>query len=144
MGAAFNRELKKYMTPKMTAYLATANADADYLPEVRPVSLMEHDGHFYIATGAGSRKAKEMQRHPFASALVHFRDNQYSGYLRIAGRVETVMSPEKRAVIAEATGYPVLHYWQRYDNPELFFAEIKPLRVEFMKPGDNDAVEVKI
>jgi general stress protein 26 len=142
MGATFSPELKKYMTPKMTAYLATVNADANFLPEVRPVSLMEHEGRFYIATGASSRKAKEMQRHPFASALVHFRDNQYSGYLRIVGRVEVVLTPEKRAVIAGATGYPVVHFWKTYDNPEIFFAEIKPLRVEFMKPGDDDAVEV--
>lgn len=118
------------------------NRDQEFLPEVRPVTLMEHGWRFFIATSTDSRKAQEMSAHPKAAALVHFRDGEYSGYLRIAGRVEVISSAETRQAVAEATGYPIQKYWETYDHPGLYFAEILPVRMELMIPGEQDARDI--
>lgn len=38
------------------ACLATVDADRGFAPEIRPVTLMEMDWHFYVATSAGRAK----------------------------------------------------------------------------------------
>ncbi|OGR95004.1 MAG: hypothetical protein A2V88_09980 [Elusimicrobia bacterium RBG_16_66_12] len=71
--------------------LATVDAARGFSPEARPVTLFEMDWSFYMATSSETRKAREMTAHPKAAALVMFRNENHSGYLRICGRVEEPM-----------------------------------------------------
>ena len=59
------------------ACLATVDAERGFAPEARPVTLFEMDWQFYLATGAVTRKAREMASHPRAAALMMFRKENY-------------------------------------------------------------------
>ena len=127
---------------KVIAYLATVDSDRGHVPEVRPISLMEQEWKFFIATCQNSRKAQELMKHPKAAALVHFRDENYSGYLRITGVVKPIQDRVARKNIAEFSGYPINKLFSGYDDPALYFARIIPDRVEFMAPGEDVATDV--
>ena len=144
MDATLGNKLRRCLgaARKHVAYLATVDVDAGHAPEVRPVSLMERDWRFYIATRADSRKAREMSEHPKAAALVHFRDEKHSGYLRLTGGVEKVDDASLRREVVEASKYPITHLGTGADDPAVFFARIVPYRIEFMEPGEETAVDV--
>lgn len=128
---------------KMVCYLATVDAEAGYIPEIRTITLMECDWRFYIATDLASRKSREMTTYPKAAVLVHLRDDQYVGYLRLTGSVEPIIDVEVRRMVAETVEYPISRYWKGgFNDPNLFFAQIKPTRVEFMAPGEHVTTDI--
>jgi general stress protein 26 len=127
---------------KVVSYLGTVDPDRNFAPEVRPVTMMEWDWRFFIATSQASRKAHELMAHPKVAALVHFRTEKYSGYLRITGTVEPVLDEATRRAAAEVSGYEIGKYWNGYSDPTLYFARIVPDRVEFMEPGEDVATNV--
>lgn len=145
MEAALENKLRRCLgaARKHVAYLATVDAGAGHAPEVRPVSLMEYDWRFYLATRTDSRKAKEMTAHPKAAALVHLRSEKHSGYLRLTGVVEKIDDASLRREVVEISGYPIAHLGGKdADDPVVFFARIIPDRVEFLEPGEETAVDV--
>ena len=111
-------------------------------PEARPITLLEQDWRFYAATGAGTRKAREIERHPKVAALVMFRKENCSGYLRISGRAEAVDDAAERKRIADAASYSLECRWKGAGDPDLSFIRIVPERIEYMRPGDDDAKDV--
>lgn len=127
---------------KMLCYLATVDADAGYIPEIRTMTLLECDWHFYIATSSDSRKTREMLNYPKAAFLVHLRDEKYVGYLRLTGSVKPITDIGTRQKVAETTKYPIDCRYQGYSDPNLFFAQISPYRVEFMAPGEDVASDI--
>ena len=132
-----------FPTPhKATACLATADAARDFAPEVRPVTVMERDWLFYVATTARTRKAREMAAHAKAAILIMFRKDGCSGYLRVAGNAEPVDDVAARKGIADAVSYRLENHWKGPDDPDLAFIKIVPERVEFMRPGEDDAKDV--
>ncbi|HAZ09167.1 MAG TPA: hypothetical protein DCZ01_11760 [Elusimicrobia bacterium] len=124
------------------AVLATADAERGFSPEARPVTLFEMNWRFYVATGSGTRKARELSAHPKAAALVMFRKGNHSGYLRICGRAEPIEDAAQRQRIADEAGYDLKGRWKGAGDPELSFFRISPARIEYMRPGDEDAKDV--
>ncbi|MBI4677136.1 MAG: pyridoxamine 5'-phosphate oxidase family protein [Elusimicrobia bacterium] len=125
------------------AILATVDAERDFAPETRPMTLMESGWHFYVATGAGTRKAREMRTHAKVAALVTFRNEKFSGYLRLSGSAEPVDDPSERKRIADSASYNLECRWKGgAGDPDLAFFHIVPERIEYMRPGDDDANDV--
>ena len=124
------------------ACLATVDAERGFAPEARTVTLFEMDWQFYVATGAGTRKAREMASHPRVAALMMFRKENYSGYLRVCGRAEPVEDFAERKRIADAAAYNLECRWKGAGDPDLSFFRIVAERIEYMRPGDDDAKDV--
>lgn len=132
-----------FRTPhKATAYLATVDSTRDFSPEVRPITLMELEWQFYVATTAGTRKVREMATHSSVAALVMFQKDNVSGYLRIAGKVTAVDDVTERKRITDAVSYDLECHWKGAGDPKLAFFRIVPERIEYMRPGEDDAKEV--
>ena len=94
---------------RVIAILATVDAERNFAPETRPMTLMESNWHFYVATGAGTRKAREMRSHAKVAALATLRNEKFSGYLRLSGPAEPVDDPSERKRIADD---PILDHLQ--------------------------------
>jgi general stress protein 26 len=124
------------------ACLATVDANRGFSPEARPINLLELGWRFYVATGAGTRKAREMAIHPRVAALVMFRKENCAGYLRVCGRAEPVADFAERQRIADAACYSLEGCWKGAGDPALSFFRIAPERIEYMRPGDDDAKDV--
>ena len=97
---------------------------------------------FLRRTTVQTRKAREMAAHPKVAALVMFRKDNFSGYLRVTGDVESVENFDERKRIADAAAYRLECRWKGPDDPDLVFVRIIPERIEYMRPGDDDAQEV--
>jgi general stress protein 26 len=121
------------------AFLATVD-DAGK-PRVRPISLMSTPQGFYIATSRKSRKSVQIVNHSEVEWVTLFPTDAGTGYLRLFGKAKEVHGEEKSRTIEE-TQYPVRTYWNGVDDPDFIVFRIDPLRVEFIRPGDNDAIDV--
>lgn len=144
MNTALETEIRGFFPfpHRSTAYLATVDSRRGFVPEVRPVTLMEDGWNFYFPTSGGTRKAAELAAHPRAAALVHFRKDAFSGYLRITGRTEPVAAVSEIRKVAATAEYRLEGHWQGADDPTLVFTRLVPERIEYLRPGDEDAKDV--
>ncbi len=135
------REIKLYLAAQAhpTAFLATADRNGD--PRVRPVTLMATPRGFYIATSRGTRKTEEILRHPRVEWVTLFSTEKGTGYLRLAGDAREVEGEEKRSAVEESD-YPVNKYWNGVEDPDFVVFKIVPQRVEYIRPGEDDARDV--
>jgi len=134
-------EIKLYLAAqeRPTAFLATIDSLGN--PRVRPVTLMATPQGFYIATSRKTRKAEEISHHNFVEWVTLFPTESGTGYLRLAGKVDEVIGEEKRNAVVE-TDYPVSLYWDGVSDPDFVVFKIIPDRVEYIRPGENDAQDV--
>ena len=144
MEKSLEKILRKYLGDEheWTAYLTTINKFQNYTPEIRPISLMEKGWKFYFETSKQARKAKEVSNFPKAAFLINFRDNGNAGYLRITGTVQTINNSNIRKEVTLWSHYPVDQFWTGVRDPDFFFAEIIPKRIEFMCPGEWKAKDI--
>jgi general stress protein 26 len=121
------------------AFLATVNPQGQ--PRVRPLNLMVTPNGFYLATSRKSRKVAELEVHHAVECVTIFPTEDGTGYLRIAGEAVEVKGAEKKRAVEE-TQYPVKKYWKGVSDPDLAVYRIEPQRVEFIRPGEDDPMDV--
>ena len=142
--------MNKLMFEEMRSRLAQLNRPQAFLaslsdsgaPQVRPVTLMLSGDCFYFATARSSRKAKQITIDGRVEFVTLFCEGGCSGYLRVQGLAREIRELKLVERITTACHYPVLEYWKGIDDPDFFFFEVTPQRVEYMKPGAESAVEV--
>jgi len=131
-------------TDSQSVYLATAEADQ---PRVRPVTLLNIDQKFWIATSPRSAKARQIRRNPNVELCLPLSDGRGNGYLRVAGLASVATDPETKAAIATdpetkaAIGgkIPFLNeYWSGVDDPNFCLVRITRVEVEYLRPGDEE------
>lgn len=121
------------------AFLATLDKTGN--PRVRPVTLMVTPQGFYIATSRKSRKASEIQGHNNVEWVTLLPGEEGTGYLRFAGSTREVEGEEKQSTVEE-NDYPVDKYWEGVDDPDFAVFRIEPQRVEYIRPGEDLAMDV--
>jgi general stress protein 26 len=119
-----------------------ATVDASGAPQVRPVTVMHHSGRFYFATSRASRKVSHIARDRRVEFVTPFKEGDNGGYLRVQGVVNEIKELELVETVTKKCKYPVQNYWKGIDDPDFFFFQVVPERVEFMKPGAETAIEV--
>jgi len=122
------------------AFLASLSAGG--APQVRPVTLMLDGNCFYFATARSSRKAKQIAIDGRVEFVTLFCESGCSGYLRVQGLAREIRDLKLVERITTTCHYPVTEYWKGVDDPDFFFFEVTPQRVEYMKPGAESAIEV--
>jgi general stress protein 26 len=127
-------------SPRPQTFLATL--DELGAPQVRPVTVMHHRGRFYFATARASRKASQITKDKRVEFVTPFSDGKHTGYLRVQGSAKEVRDLPLVSLVTTKCEYPVREYWKGVEDPDFFFFQVIPDRVEFMKPGDESAVEV--
>ena len=128
---------------KAIGCLATVDAARQFTPEVRTMTLLELDWCFYVATSAGTRKAREMTAHAKAAALITFQGGGFSGYLRVSGTAEPLDDITERKRIADTAAHNLECRWKGgAGDPDLAFFRIVPERIEYLRPGDEAAKDV--
>jgi general stress protein 26 len=134
-------EIKLLLAAEERPVIFLATKDEAGNPRVRPVSLMSTPRGFYIGTSRKSRKAAEIIEHNCIEWVTLFPTDLGTGYLRLAGRAQEIDGEEKRQAVSE-TGYPVDEYWDGVSDPDFVVFRIQPNRVEYIRPGENDALDV--
>jgi len=130
------KEVWGHLKESQCAYFATAEADQ---PRVRPISLLDIDEKFWIATGSRSQKARQVLRNPNVEFCLPLSDECGSGYLRVAGVASIVTDPDTRRGIGDQVPF-ISEYWSGPDDPDFCLIRITRVEVEYLRPGDQDAV----
>ncbi len=134
--AEIQKEVWSLFKPDQCVYLATAEGDQ---PRVRPVTLLNIDRKFWIATGQRSAKARQLLRNPNVEFCLSLTEACGPGYLRVSGVASAEASPEARKRIGEQVPF-LRQYWTGADDPNFALFRITHVEVEYMKPGAEAAV----
>ncbi len=134
-------EIKLLLAASERPIIFLATADPEGIPHVRPVNLMITPQGFYIGTSRRSRKVTDIRQRHQVEWVTLFPTEEGTGYLRIAGEAREVNGAEKHHAIEE-TGYPVNTYWSGVEDPDFAVFRIDPVRVEYIRPGENDPLDV--
>lgn len=130
------KEVWSHLKDAQCVYFATAEADQ---PRVRPVTLLDIDRKFWIATGMRSAKARQMMRNPNVEFCLPLSEKCGEGYVRIAGVANLQKDARIRSEIGEKIPF-LAEYWSGTDDPGFGLFRITRVEVEYLRPGDSDAV----
>jgi uncharacterized pyridoxamine 5'-phosphate oxidase family protein len=134
--AEVQKEVRSLFKPNQCVYLATVEGDQ---PRVRPVTLLDIDRKFWIATGHRSAKARQMLRNPNVEFCLPLTETCGTGYLRVAGVAAVETDPEMRREIGAQIPF-LSEYWSGPDDPNVALFRITRVEIEYLKPGEMAAV----
>jgi general stress protein 26 len=129
-------EVWRHLKASQCVYLATAEADQ---PRVRPVTLLDIDRKFWIATGTRSAKARQMLRNPNVEFCLPLSEECGAGYVRVAGVANVISDRQIRERIGSKIPF-LTDYWSGPDDPSFCLIRITRVEIEYLRPGDQDAV----
>ena len=129
------QEVWDLLKTTQSAYLATAEADQ---PRVRPITLLDIDEKFWIATSPRSAKTRQILRNPNVEFCIPLEEESGQGYVRVAGVATVVTDPGVRAEIGEKIPF-LKEHWSGSDDPNFCLIRITRVEVEYLKPGDMEA-----
>jgi general stress protein 26 len=129
-------EVWRHFAEVQRVYLATTEKDQ---PRVRPVTLIDYDEKFWIATGVESQKACQIRGNPSVEFCLPLADGDASGYIRVAGVADPVEDAARRKEIGERFGF-FGEYWSGPDDPDYLLLRITRVEVEYLSPGEMKAV----
>ena len=130
------QEVWGHFRPSQEVFLATAEVGQ---PRVRPVTLIDYDEKFWIATGTRSQKARQIRQNPNVEFCLPVVDGDLRGYIRVAGVADRVRDPDIRRSIGERFAL-FDQYWSGPDDPDYTLLRITRVEVEYLPPGESDAV----
>ncbi len=120
---------------EQTVYLATAEGDQ---PRVRPITLLDLEEKFWIATSPRSAKARQILRNPNVEFCYPLADDRGQGYVRVSG----IATLEKDSATTERIGsrVPFLRdHWSGTQDPDFCLIRISRVEIEYMEPGAESA-----
>ncbi len=107
-------------------------------PRIRPVTLIYYEQRFWVTTGSKSAKVKQIERNPQMEFCLQFQRESGGGYVRVAGVGEIVVDRETKKRVAEHIDF-FTDYWKDVDDPDYALLRIRPIAVEYMRPGEMEA-----
>ncbi len=134
--ADLEREVWSLFKPSQCVYLATAEDDQ---PRVRPVTLLDIERKFWIATGRRSAKARQMLRNPNVEFCLPLTETCGTGYLRVAGIATLETAPDVQRAIGDQIPF-LKEYWTGPGDPNFALFRITRVEIEYLKPGEMTAV----
>ena len=129
------QEVWKRFTGSQVVLLGTAEGEQ---PRVRPVTLINFDQKFWIATGTRSAKARQIRRNPNVEFCLQLQEGDKTGYVRVAGVAQAVGDRETKEELAEQMDFFAAH-WKGADDPDYTLLGITRVEVEYMPPGGTEA-----
>ena len=132
--------VKEIMKGEINSYLATAEGDQ---PRVRPVTLVNHKGEYFVLTGSEDAKTKQIHNNGKVEVVVPVTHEGRTGYIRFSAQATIVTDPSIRTRIANATSY-FSNYFKSPDDPKYALLHLVPTQAEYLKPTEMypDPVEL--
>jgi len=133
--AEIKAEVWSHFQPGQCVYLATAEGDQ---PRVRPVTLLDLEEKFWIATSPRSAKARQILRNPNVEFCYPLTASCGNGYIRVSG----IASVVRDADIIERIGNQIpflTEHWTGTQDPNFCLIRITRVEIEYMEPGNMEA-----
>jgi len=140
MDNKLKQEIWSYFKPMQKVYFATSQ---DNKPSVRPLSLIFHKNKFWIATGSGDAKIKQIESNNKVEFCLFISDDKNGGYIRGSGQANIVVDEELRKMIFEAVPF-IKMFWDDPADKGFTLLDICLSNIEYMKPGEMIAKKIEV
>ena len=131
---ATRKEIWAQFQETQSVYLATTEADQ---PRVRPVTLLNLDQKFWIATSTRSAKTRQIRWNPNVEFCLPLHGSTGNGYLRIGGIATVVTDPATLDRVGSQIPF-LTEYWQGPTDPDFSLIQITRVEVEYLRPGESE------
>jgi uncharacterized pyridoxamine 5'-phosphate oxidase family protein len=138
MGDAKAPSAEEVLRGQTTVYLATLDGDQ---PRVRPVTLVQHEGHLFVLTGSRNNKIAQIRQHSKVEVVAPVRQGEHTGYVRFSATATLEEQPRVRAEVAKAVSF-FTEFWKSPDDPRYALVRIQPVTIEYLKPGELQPVQI--
>ncbi len=121
--------------PGQCVYLATAEGDQ---PRVRPVTLLNLEERFWIATSPRSAKSRQILRNPNVEFCYPLTSDCGNGYIRVSG----IATIARDAEVIERIGSQIpflTDHWTGTQDPDFCLIRITRVEIEYLAPGEMTA-----
>ena len=133
-------EILEKFAPVQTVSVATVEGDH---PRVRPMSMLYLDQRFFLATGNGEEKMKQIAGNPHVEFCLTFHTESGSGYIRGAGVAEIIENLEWKDAVLE-TAPLFSQYFSGANDPYYALIELKIEAFEYLPAGKDQARHFRI
>ena len=110
--------------------MATMEGDQ---PRVRPVTLINFDGKFWVTTDTWSEKVKQIQKNPKVEFSFVFKKGDRDCCIRVTGLAEIIKDKLVKTKLARHCDFFSKH-WESIDDPSYNLLEIFPSEATYVTP----------
>ena len=129
--AEIKAEVWSHFQPGQCVYLATAEGDQ---PRVRPITLLNLEEKFWIATSPRSAKTRQILRNPNVEFCYPLSADCGTGYIRVSG----IATIARDADVIERIGSQIpflTEHWEGTQDPNFCLIRITRVEIEYLEPG---------
>ncbi len=134
------QEIWRCFGPQQYIYFATVEGDQ---PRVRPVTLVHFRKRLYVVTGSGDAKVKQLKNNPKTEFCLLLEKRGEKGTLRAECLARIIEDKKAKTDIFNEVSY-VEEFYKSPEDPGYALVRLKPVGFEYMKPGEMQAVKVKL
>ena len=120
-----------HFQPGQSVYLATAEGDQ---PRVRPITLLNLEEKFWIATSPRSAKSRQILRNPNTEFCYPLPSDCGNGYIRVSGIAAMVRDMDVIERIGNQIPF-LTEYWSGTQDPDFCLIRITRVEIEYLEPG---------
>ena len=120
-----------YFKKMQNVFLATADLDQ---PKVRPVTMLYYNDRFWIGTGTGDAKIRQIEQNENVEFCLLVKGENTTGYIRGTGKAVIIEDAATRKLLADAMPY-FKDFWNDPADPRFTLLEMIIQQIEFMEPG---------
>jgi general stress protein 26 len=121
-----------HFQPGQCVYLATAEGDQ---PRVRPITLLNLEEKFWIATSPRSAKSRQILRNPNVEFCYPLSADCGNGYIRVSGIAAIARDTDVIERIGSQIPFLTEH-WTGTQDPDFCLIRITRVEIEYLAPGD--------
>jgi general stress protein 26 len=110
-------------------------------PRVRPVTLINFDGRFWIMTDTWSEKVKQIHKNPNVEFSFTFADGDEDCCMRVTGLAKTVEDKQLKTKLAKHCDFFSKH-WKTADDPNYTLLEVCPAEIVIVRPHETTRMKV--
>ena len=129
--AEIKMDVWAHFQPGQCVYLATAEGDQ---PRVRPITLLNLEEKFWIATSPRSAKSRQILRNPNVEFCYPLSADCNTGYIRVSG----IATIARDADVIERIGNQIpflTEHWTGTQDPNFCLIRITRAEIEYLEPG---------
>lgn len=134
------QEIWSIFGPQQYVFFATVEGDQ---PRVRPVTLVHFRKRLYIVTGSGDAKVIQLRKNPKTEFCLLLEKANEKGTLRAECLANIVEDKRIKTDIFNEVSY-VKEFYNSPEDPRYALVWLKPVGFEYMKPGEMQAVKVRL
>jgi len=119
-------------------FLATIDHDR---PRVRPVTLINFDGEFWITTDTWSEKVKQIQKNPKVEFSLVFKKRNRDCCIRVTGLAKIITDKQVKTKLARHCDFFSEH-WKSVDDPNYTVLQISTSEATYVTPSKTIRIKL--